>query len=86
MGSKSGGGGGMQTVTQKTELPQWVQDAGQQNLAKAYEVSANLLGPYEGPRYAGITQGAQGNIAEQRRQHQPGLCAGAEFCGQCGEL
>ena len=28
MGSKSGGGGnGMQTVTQKTELPQWVQDA-----------------------------------------------------------
>ena len=63
MGSKSGGGGGMQTVTQKTELPGWVQDAGQRNLAKAYEVSANLLGPYEGPRYAGITQGAQGNIA-----------------------
>lgn len=64
MGSKSGGGGGgMQTVTQNTELPQWVQDAGQQNLAKAYEVSANLLGPYEGPRYAGITQGAQANIA-----------------------
>ena len=64
MGSKSGGGGnGMQTVTQKTELPQWVQDAAQKNLAKSYEVSANMLGPYEGPRYAGITQGAQGNIA-----------------------
>ena len=64
MGSKSGGGGGgTQTVTQKTELPGWVNDAAQKNLAKAYDVSANMLGPYTGPRYAGITDGAKANVA-----------------------
>lgn len=63
MGSKSGSSGGTQTVTQKTELPKWVNDAAQGNLQKAYEVSDKMLGPYSGPRYAGLTQGAMGNIA-----------------------
>lgn len=58
-----GSGGGSQTVVNKTELPQWVQDAGQKNLAAAYNVSDNLMGPYTGPRVADMTQGAQADIA-----------------------
>jgi hypothetical protein len=58
-----GSGGGTQTVVNKTELPQWVQDAGQKNLAAAYDVSANLMGPYQGPRVADMTNGAMANIA-----------------------
>lgn len=60
---KGSGGGGTQTVVNKTELPQWVQDAGQKNLAAAYDVSNNLMGPYTGPRVADMTQGAQADIA-----------------------
>jgi Chaperone of endosialidase len=60
---KDSGGGGTQTVVNKTELPQWVQDAGQKNLAQAYNVSANLAGPYTGPRVAGMTAGQQADIA-----------------------
>ncbi|UOF77896.1 chaperone of endosialidase [Caudoviricetes sp.] len=52
-----------QTVVNKTELPQWVQDAGQKNLAAAYDVSANMMGPYTGPRVAGLTNGALSDIA-----------------------
>ena len=55
--------GGTQTVTNKTELPQWVQDAGQKNLSAAYDVSQNMLGPYSGPRVAGMTGGQQADIA-----------------------
>lgn len=49
------GGGGTQTVTQKTEIPEWVQAAGQQNLAAAYDVANNMLGPYEGQRVAAMS-------------------------------
>lgn len=56
-------GGGTQTVVNKTELPQWVQDAGQKNLAAAYKVSENLAGPYTGARVADMTNGAQADIA-----------------------
>lgn len=62
-GKGGGGGGGTQTVVNKTELPQWVQDAGQKNLAQAYNISANLAGPYTGPRVAGMTAGQQADIA-----------------------
>lgn len=58
-----GSGGGTQTVVNKTEIPQWVQDAGQKNLAAAYDVSANMLGPYSGPRVAGMNDGTLANIA-----------------------
>jgi hypothetical protein len=51
-----------QTVVNKNELPQWVQEAGQKNLAAAYDASANLKGPYEGPRVAGLTNGATADI------------------------
>ena len=61
MGKDSGGGS--QTVVNKTELPQWVQDAGQKNLAAAYQVSQNLMGPYSGPRVADMTAGQQADIA-----------------------
>jgi hypothetical protein len=55
MGKSSGGG--TQTVVNKTELPQWVQDAAQKNLNASYDVSANLMGPYQGQRVASMTPG-----------------------------
>ncbi|CAB4124575.1 hypothetical protein UFOVP62_13 [uncultured Caudovirales phage] len=61
MGKDSGGGS--QTVVNKTELPEWVQDAGKKNLAAAYDASANLMGPYQGPRVANMTDGATADIA-----------------------
>lgn len=75
MGAKGGGGGGTQTVTQKTELPGWVTEAAQKNLNQAYNVSQAMPGPYGGPRYAGMTDGALANIAGlqlQVGQTQPG--------------
>jgi hypothetical protein len=56
------GGGGTQTTVQKQEIPQWVQDAGQKNLAAAYQVAENMKGPHEGPRVADMTQGQMANI------------------------
>jgi hypothetical protein len=56
-------GGGTQTTTQKNQIPQWVQDAGQKNLAAAYQVSENMKGPYTGATVADMTQGQQANIA-----------------------
>jgi len=51
------GGCGTQTVTNKTEIPEWVSEAGQRNLAAAYDVSANMMGPYTGQRVAGMAPG-----------------------------
>lgn len=56
------GDSGQQTTTQKNQLPQWVQEAGQKNLAASYQVADNMMGPYEGPRVADMTQGQQANI------------------------
>jgi hypothetical protein len=57
-----GDSGGTQTTVQKQEIPQWVQDAGQKNLAAAYQVAENMAGPYSGPRVADMTQGQMANI------------------------
>jgi len=62
MGSLFGGGGGSQTQTSKVKLPAWIDAAGQKNLAAAYDVSANMLGPYAGQRVAGMTDAQMGNI------------------------
>lgn len=59
---KSSNSGGTQTVVNKTELPQWVQDAAQKNLNAAYQVAGNLMGPYTGPRVAGMTPNQLSNI------------------------
>ena len=56
-------GGGSQTVTQQTELPQWVQNAAQTNLNAAYKVAQNMAGPYQGPMVAGMTSGQLADIA-----------------------
>lgn len=53
---------GSQTVTNKTELPKWVQEAGQKNLGAAYQVSANMLGPYSGQRVADFVPGQLQNF------------------------
>jgi hypothetical protein len=53
MGKSSGGG--TQTVINKTDIPQFIQDAAQKNLNAAYNVSANMMGPYTGQRVADMT-------------------------------
>lgn len=53
---------GTQTVTNKTELPEWVTNAGQKNLNAAYQVSGNLMGPYSGQRVAGMVPGQLNNV------------------------
>lgn len=58
-----GGGGGQQTVTNQTKLPDWIDNAGRLHLAQAYGVANDMLGPYQGPTYSGLTDGAVSNIA-----------------------
>jgi hypothetical protein len=62
MGKPSGGSGGTQTTVNKTELPQWVSDAGQKNLGMSYDVSQNMMGPYGGQRVSDLTSGQLGAI------------------------
>ena len=59
MGKSSGG---QQQQKSEVKLPAWVTAAGQKNLAAAYDVSANMLGPYSGQRVAGMTDAQMGNI------------------------
>ena len=76
-----------QTVTNKTELPQWVQEAGQRNLSAAYDVSANMLGPYEGQRVAGITPATEnivGNITQSAAMSQPAFAYAQQLAAQAG--
>ena len=73
-----GKGSGQQTMVSKTEYPQWVQDAGQKNLAASYQVSANMLGPYQGSRVAGMTNDQLANINSLQQNvgmSQPALSA-----------
>lgn len=75
MSKGGGGGGGTQTVTQKTELPGWVTDAAIKNLNQSYNVSQAMPGPYDGPRYAGMTDAMKADIAGLQMavgQTQPG--------------
>jgi hypothetical protein len=55
-------GGGTQTTVQKNQIPQWVQEAGQKNLAASYQVADTMAGPYTGPRVADMTQGQMADI------------------------
>jgi len=76
-----------QTVTNKTELPQWVQEAGQRNLAAAYDVSANMMGPYTGQRVAGITPATEnivGNITQNAAMSQPAFAYAQQLAAQAG--
>jgi len=76
-----------QQVTNKTELPEWVQQAGQRNLAAAYDVSANMLGPYTGPRVAGLTPGTEqvvGNITQNAAMSQPAFAYAQQLAAQAG--
>jgi len=81
------GGGGTQTVVNKTEIPQWVQEAGQRNLASAYDVSRNLQGPYEGQRVAAMTPGQVstiGTIANNYALAQPAYAYAQQMAAQAG--
>lgn len=51
----SGGGGSTTTVQQAAELPQWLQDAAKENLAKARDVSQIGYTPYYGLDTAAFT-------------------------------
>ena len=83
-----GDGGGTQTTVNKTELPEWVQAAGQKNLAAAYDVSANLLGPYEGQRVAGLTPGTESiisNITQNYGMAQPAYAEAQAMAAASGQ-
>jgi len=81
------GGGGTQTVVNKTELPEWVQEAGRRNLAAAYEVSRTMPGPYEGQRVAAMTPGQVatiGTIANNYAMSQPAFAYAQQMAAQAG--
>lgn len=76
-----------QQVVNKTELPEWVQQAGQRNLAAAYDVSANMMGPYQGQRVAGLTPGTEqvvGNITQNAAMSQPAFAYAQQLAAQAG--
>jgi hypothetical protein len=82
------GGGGTQTVVNKTELPQWVQEAGQRNLAAAYDVSRAMPGPYEGQRVASMSPGQLstiGTIANNYAMSQPAFAYAQQMAAQAGQ-
>ena len=81
------GGGGMQTVTNKTEIPEWVQAAGQKNLSAAYDVSQFMPGPYEGQRVAALAPGQVntiGAIANNYAMAQPAFAQAQQMAAQSG--
>lgn len=53
-----GGSGGTQTQTSKVQLPDWVNEASQQNYWQAKYDAQNLMGPYTGQRVADMPAGA----------------------------
>lgn len=61
------GGGGTQTTVQKTEIPEWVQKAGQENLAIANQIAARPYLAYPGTLTAQFTpeQEAAFNLAQR---------------------
>jgi hypothetical protein len=76
-----------QTVTNKTELPEWVQEAGRKNLAASYNVSENLMGPYQGQRVASLTPGTEqvvGNITQNAAMSQPAFAYAQQLAAQAG--
>lgn len=81
------GGGGTQTVVNKTEIPEWVQEAGRRNLAAAYDVSRNMMGPYEGQRVADLSQGQLntiGAIANNYAMGQPAYAYAQQMAASAG--
>ena len=83
------GGGGTQTVVNKTEIPEWVSEAGQRNLAAAYDVSANMMGPYSGQRVAGMTPGQMdiiNSISSNYAMAQPAFAYAQQMAANPGQI
>jgi len=81
------GGGGAQTVVNKTEYPEWVQEAGRRNLAASYEISRTMPGPYEGQRVAAMSPGQVatiGTIANNYAMSQPAYAYAQQMAAQAG--
>jgi hypothetical protein len=66
----SKGGGGPQTVTNQTVLPQWLQFGGQQNLDYAKDISNRPYEAYSGPTVAGLTADQQSAYDYVRNNYQ----------------
>ena len=83
------GGGGSGTTTQinKTEYPEWVQEAGRKNLSAAYDISNTMLGPYEGQRVANMAPGqlsAIGSLSTNYAMAQPAFAQAQMMAAQAG--
>jgi hypothetical protein len=82
------GGGGTTTQVNKTEYPEWVQEAGRKNLAAAYDISNTMLGPYEGQRVANMAPGqlsAIGSISNNYAMAQPAFAQAQMMAAQSGQ-
>lgn len=82
------GGGGTQQVVNTTQLPQWVENAAQQNLAAAYEVAHNMPGPYSGQTVAEMNQGQLQTIADIGSSYgmaQPAYAYAQQMAAQAGQ-
>jgi len=64
----SGGKGG--TTTSKVEIPKWLEDAAQSNLAKANEISQIGHTPYFGPDVAALTPLQQASMQNTQQAAQ----------------
>lgn len=56
-------GGGRQTVTQQTQLPEWVESAAKGYLSQAQETAGQLAAPYQGQVVAPMTEQQQQSLS-----------------------
>lgn len=80
-------GGGTTTQINKTEYPEWVQEAGRRNLAAAYDISKDMPGPYEGQRVAAMTPGqisTIGSLSNNYAMSQPAYALAQTQAAQSG--
>jgi hypothetical protein len=81
-------GGGTTTQINKTEYPEWVQEAGRRNLAAAYDISSQMPGPYEGQRVATMTPGqisAIGALSNNYAMAQPAYALAQTQAARSGQ-
>lgn len=73
-----GGGGGTQTSTQQTQLPEWMNDYSQKTLSIADDVTSQPYQSYDGQRVAGFTgDQTQAQQAIRDQQGQTGAALGS---------
>ena len=65
----SGGGGKGGSATSEVKIPQWLEDAARENLAKAGDISQIGYVPYYGPDVAAMTPMQEAAMQKIGRAH-----------------